>query len=447
MSRFISHAMIFAVMTLCPFGTADSQTMNGGSASGAAGSSVAVDFTMDAGAGDIQGWSLGVCNASEVTATAIGTGDGVANSTSTVKNGSAADFIEGSLYSDGWTQGVVICFTGCATLPAGTSGFLLATTSYDIDGGAAPADYPLDYCSTLGSPPVSTVVVVGGSSNTPSTNSGSITVVDIPDPGYSYTASDRTINYSSDDGNASFSIDVTIAEIDNSALGTPFPNATQGFSMGLAHDPALLEATSVSFTGSVAALDGGNGPGFAELSIYTDGWTGGVVYSFIGAETITFSAAGETAVIADYSTVAGALAGDEDGASSALTWSGGLGSPPVSNVMVVGGNSLAAQLNDASLTFEAVSVTPFLRSDANADGRNDVADAIWMLSDLFLGGPSYNCLAANDANGDGFYDTADPVFVISYQFLDGAAPSAPFPDCGIAADQEPTDCLEHPYCN
>ena len=115
--------------------------------------------------------------------------------------------------------------------------------------------------------------------------------------------------------------------------------------------------------------------------------------------------------------------------------------------MVVGGNSLAAQLNDASLTFEAVSVTPFLRSDANADGRNDVADAIWMLSDLFLGGPSYNCLAANDANGDGFYDTADPVFVISYQFLDGAAPSAPFPDCGIAADQEPTDCLEHPYCN
>ena len=112
--------------------------------------------------------------------------------------------------------------------------------------------------------------------------------------------------------------------------------------------------------------------------------------------------------------------------------------------MVVGGNSLAAQLNDASLTFEAVSVTPFLRSDANADGRNDVADAIWMLSDLFLGGPTYNCLAANDANGDGLYDTADPVFVISYQFLDGAAPSAPFPDCGIAADQEPKTVLSTP---
>ena len=57
-------------------------------------------------------------------------------------------------------------------------------------------------------------------------------------------------------------------------------------------------------------------PDSLRLSIYTDGWTGGVVYSFIGAETITFSTAGDTAVIADYSTVAGALAGDEDGASS-----------------------------------------------------------------------------------------------------------------------------------
>ena len=447
MSRFTLFVMIFAIMALFPLGFAQAQTMNAGSASGAAGSTVSVDFTMDSGAGDIQGWSLGVCDGPELQATLIGTGDGAANSTSTVKNGSPADFLEASTYADGWTQGVVICFTGCATLPAGTSGFLMASTSYDIDASAAAGDYALDYCSTLGSPPVSTVVVVGGSSNTPTTNGGAITVVEIPDPAFSYTASDRTVNYSPDDGNASFSIDVTVAEIDNSALGTPFPNSTQGFSMGLAHDSALLEATSVSFTGPVAALDGGNGPGFAEISIYTDGWTGGVVYSFIGAETITFSAGGDTVVNADYSTVAGALAGDEDGASSSLTWSGGLGSPPVSNVMVVGGSSLAAQLNDGTLTFEAVSVTPFVRSDANADGRNDVADAIWMLSDLFLGGPTYNCLGANDANNDGLYDTADPIFVISYQFLDGSSPAAPYPDCGIAADQEPTDCLEHPHCN
>lgn len=447
MSRFISLTVIFVSMTLLPASNAHSQTLNAGSASGTAGSSVSVDFTLDAGAGDIQGWSYGVCNGPEVTPTTINYGDGAPNSTSTVNNGNSADFLEASFYDEGWTQGVVICFTGCSNLPAGTSGFLLATTGYDIDAAAAPGEYALDYCNTIGSPPVSTVIVVGGSSNTPDTNSGSITVVDIPDPEFSYTASDRTVNYSPDDGNASFTMDVTIAEIDNSALGASFPNATQGFSMGISHDDSLLEVTSVGFTGPVAALDGGNGPGFAELSIYSNGWTGGVVYSFIGAETITFSTGGDIVVNADYSTVPGALTGDEDGAATTLTWDSGLGSPPVSNVMVVGGNSLAAQLNDAAITLQAVSATPFLRSDANADGRNDVADAIWMLSDLFLGGPSYNCIGANDANGDGLYDTADPVFVISYQFLDGAAPSAPFPDCGIAANQQPTDCLEHPYCN
>ena len=446
MSRFTPTAMILTIFMVFPLQTANAQSMNAGSASGAAGSSASVDFTMDVDKSQVQGWSLGVCNPSEISATAVSSGDGAPNSTSTVKNGSPADFDDVSTYAEGWTQGVVICFTGCATL-SGTNGFLMATASYNIDGAAAAGDYPLDFCSTLGSPPVTTVVVIGGSSITPTTNSGAITVVEIPDPSFSYTAGDQTANYSPDDGNASFSIDVDVAEIDNSALGTPFPNATQGFSMGLAHDANLLEATSVTFTGSVAALDGGNGPGFAETSLYTDGWTAGVVYSFIGAETITFSPSGETVINADYSTVGGALAGNETGTSTSLTWSGGLGSPPVSNVMVVAGNSLASTLNDGTVTLQAVSVTPFLRSDANSDGRNDVADAIWMLSSLFLGGPSYNCLAANDANNDGLYDTADPIFVISYQFLDGAAPAAPFPDCGIAADQEPTDCLEHPYCN
>lgn len=447
MSRYTPFAITLTVLLAFSPQIANAQSMSASSASGPAGSTVSADFTLDAGAGDIQGWSLGVCHPSEISADSVSDGGGASNSTSTVKNGSSADFVEVSTYPEGWTQGVVICFTGCATLAAGTTDFLMASVSYSIAGTATPGDYALDFCPTLGSPPVTTVVVVGGSSNTPTTNSGAITVVDIPDPEFSYTASDQTVNYSPADGNASFNVDVTITEIDNSGFGTPFPNETQGFSMGLAHDSSLLEATSVSFTGSVAALDGGNGPGFAETSIYADGWTAGVVYSFIGSETITFSSSGEVAIEAAYSTVGGALAGNETGTSTDLTWSSGLGSPPVTNVMVVAGNSLASILQDGTVTLQAVSVTPFIRSDANADGRNDVADAIWMLSDLFLGGPTFNCLGGNDANNDGFYDTADPVFVISYQFLDGSAPSAPFPDCGIAADQEPTDCLEHPYCN
>ncbi len=446
MSRYFLLPLCFVLIV---FVTADlkAQTMSVSNASGAAGASVDIDFTLDSGAGEIQGWSLGVCSDPALSTSSISDGAGAANSTSTVKNGSPADFIETSIYAEGWTQGVVICFTGCAVLAAGSTDFLMATTTYDVDPSASPGSYAIEYCSSLGSPPVSTVVVVGGASNTPTQNGGAIEVLDIPDPTFSYSASSETVNYSPDDGSASFSIDVSAAEVDNSALGTPFPNVTQGFSMGLAHDSTLLEATSVNFVGPVAALDGGAGPGFAETSIYTEGWTAGVVYSFIGAETITFSTGGDNIIEAQYSAVAGALTGNEAGAVTHLNWSGGLGSPNVTNVMVVAGNSYPAELNDATITLEAVSVTPFLRSDANADSRTDVADAVWMLSDLFLGGPHTDCNGANDANNDGVYDTADPVFVINYQFLDGTMPSAPFPDCGIAANQQPIDCLAYPSCN
>ncbi len=432
----MTYPTLFILVLFTGSSVLQAQEFSASSDSSAAGGTMNITTTLDnTGEGPIQGWSLGVCHDSSIaTVTAINEEDSA-----------GVDFNETSIYTDGWTQGVVISFTGANPIESGTLGFTMSSADYSIDGAASPGDYSVSFCDILGSPPVTTVAVVGGASITPTQNAGNMEVIEIPDPEYTYEAPDRTVNYNPDDGAASFTEEILVAEVDNSAAGAPYPNVTQGFSMGLSHDDTLLEVTSLTLAGPVAALDGGNGPGFAESTLYPNGWTLGIVYSFVGAETITFDSTA-TVAEASYSLLSGALAGDEDGETTSLSWTDSLGSPPVTNVMVVAGSSIPATFSDATITLEAVSVTPFLRSDANADERTDIADAIWMLSEQFLSGPSNDCDGAKDANGDGVYNVADPLYVINYRFTDGPAPPGPFPDCGTAEGQTPEDCLEYPPC-
>jgi hypothetical protein len=416
--------------------TLQAQIFSAGSDSAAAGGTMNITATLEntGSGGEVQGWSYGMCHDSSIGSVTL-----IHN-----EDSEGVDFNQASIYLDGWTQGVVICFVGCNSIPQGQT-LIMASADYSIDNAANPGDYSVQFCNSLGSPVVTTVAVVGGASLSPTQNAGNMEVIDIPGPTFTYVASDVTAAYNPDDGVSGFSADLQVFETDNSALGAPFPNTTQGFSMGLGHDSTLLEATAVDLAGPVVALDGGNGPDFAESSIYPDGITLGCVYSFLGAETVSFTAQ-ETVAVVSYSTVAGTLAGNTAGTATSLSWNGGLGSPNVTNVMVVGGGSIAAETQDATITLVAASITAYLRSDANADGRNDVADAIWMLSDLFLGGPHLDCEAASDANADGGFDVADPTFVIQFQFLEGAPPPAPYPNCGTSPGQEAADCFSYPTC-
>ncbi len=72
----------------------------------------------------------------------------------------------------------------------------------------------------------------------------------------------------------------------------------------------------------------------------------------------------------------------------------------------------------------------FLRADANSDGAVDQADAVTVLSWLFLGGEVPACHAAADANGDASIDVSDATYVLNHLYLGGRAPAAPFPECG-----------------
>ncbi len=78
----------------------------------------------------------------------------------------------------------------------------------------------------------------------------------------------------------------------------------------------------------------------------------------------------------------------------------------------------------------------FRRGDVNLVGAVDIADALSELSILFAAVPPLACDAARDVNDDGANDIADPVALLGYLFSGGAAPVAPFPNCGV--DPTPT---------
>jgi len=138
-----------------------------------------------------------------------------------------------------------------------------------------------------------------------------------------------------------------------------------------------------------------------------------------------------------------------------------LGSPPVANVMVIGGNSLAASLspgidpaedccnpescNKAGLFVYQAGVKAVVGS-ANGDGRLDIADGIFILNYLFRGGRPLPCEKAGDVTGDCLLDASDAVYIIHYQFLDGPPPVQGLGCVVFASDECPNLTCEVPGC-
>ena len=88
----------------------------------------------------------------------------------------------------------------------------------------------------------------------------------------------------------------------------------------------------------------------------------------------------------------------------------------------------------------------FVRGDADGEQGVRLADAILLLSRVFGEDSIPNCDEAADVNADGFLDITDGIYLLLYEFANGAAPPAPFPDCGIAPLDAAFPCSEHPTC-
>jgi hypothetical protein len=73
----------------------------------------------------------------------------------------------------------------------------------------------------------------------------------------------------------------------------------------------------------------------------------------------------------------------------------------------------------------------FLRGDSDGSGTVNIADAIYILGALFLGGPALECPASADADGSAAVNVTDPIYLLTHLFASGPPPQEPYPDCGL----------------
>ncbi|MHC4934675.1 MAG: dockerin type I repeat-containing protein [Planctomycetota bacterium] len=395
----------------------------------------------------LAGWQLGVCL--DTTVLQI---DGLglaADAQALLDSASLTGFSSNIVHPNGVSSAAVIDFGGVTTLPAGSLDFGLADialTAIADPGLGNTISTTLNFCETLGSPPISNVVTVGTTSVTPD-QQGATLVVDAlpPPPPATFTFSVDPIDpvtYSpSSPISAPFEASIR-AEQDSAGQA---PTEASGFSMGLAHDSARLSIGAVSPGAALLALGGGNGPSVFMPAIHANGWTLGVVFDTLMTETLTFSASAEVAV-ASYSLVSASLVGVSTPSTTPLTWSNAIGATPVLNLVVLADSSSSDPiLVDGVVLLEPIPAGSFIRGDTNGDGTVNLPDAIFLLATLFAGGPSTagTCPGANDVNSDGLIHLADAIYLLNHLFAAGAAPNAPFPACGSLTD---VDCDDPGLC-
>ncbi|MEC9477288.1 MAG: hypothetical protein VX764_09640 [Planctomycetota bacterium] len=255
--------------------------------------------------------------------------------------GNGPGFIDGQITGAGFTIGMVFSMTFAETI---TFDSLKPVIRVDYNtvagafGGGITNDvvtqiFPSD---NLGSPVVDSVMSTCAGSAVPLAGQPfSITFLAPPPLLFDISSPDQSLVASGPNGGSvSFGADFSIVQGGDPADLTP----TEGFQFAYRHDAALLEINSVNEGSGLAGLDGGNGPEFFDGTIFSDGFTVGCIYDFMGLEAITFDSP-ETVISTNYSSVAGAFNGVDTAVQTALTVAGDLGSPAVDPVIVVGGGT------------------------------------------------------------------------------------------------------------
>ncbi len=88
----------------------------------------------------------------------------------------------------------------------------------------------------------------------------------------------------------------------------------------------------------------------------------------------------------------------------------------------------------------------FVRGDANADGSEDVSDALTILFFLFGDGAEPVCRKSADADDSGELNLADAVYSLNSLFLLGPAPPLPNGACGADPTEDGLPCEAYPPC-
>ena len=402
---------------------------------------------------DVRGWSIAVCHSVDAD-----TGDDVvepslieASDTVNTSNDGKEPFFSATqiVAGEAFTIGVLVS-SGTDVVGPGTD-IEAYTITYDLLAEGA-AD--LTFC-TAGDPAVVSFFAIGGGADDdirPAVSPGRVIVapvapfeltLEVPNPVFYPTTG-------TDAGLVDFDVQIFLFEIEEDS--PTFPTDTLGFTLDLAYDPDIVEATDFVTSGVVGELRDGIGPAVELPTLDASGTAATmlVVYSFDGTTALVFDGeeASEVAEIS-FSTLDGVLpvvGVDEDTETSMrLEWSDEFGAVPVSNRV---SHQVEEDIIEEEVTAidETVMFKPiipserFIRGDCNNDLNVDIADGIYLLNARFNDGPQGPCAGACDITGDGTEDSTDAIYLFNHQFLEGPEPPAPFPDCAAPPDEN-EECL------
>lgn len=338
----------------------------------------------------------------------------------------------------GWNIGVLFDVKTATVLEPGVELELYTATYALLAEGRAL----VEFCETLGDPLTTVRVIASAIEIEPVTVDGSIQIHDATAP-FTYLAEDQTVAFDPEDGFATVAQQLRIVE---NPSHSGFPSDTQGFSMGLAHDPAVLTPSVPGAVGELADLNSGDGPSFFGPNLdpaLGDGVTLGVIYQYFGGEFIEFDSAKEVVEI-EYDVNSDLLIDNPFGLDTTLRWDDSLGNPPVRNHVVV--DDLIVQgtrLSDACIRFRVPEGELFKRGDVDGNGSViGLVDGIYLLAFGFSDGPSPPCFDAADVDDNGTaIALIDGIYLLTWAFSDGPSPPAPGPTvCGPDDSSDPLDC-------
>ncbi|HZN56621.1 MAG TPA: hypothetical protein VFD71_01000 [Planctomycetota bacterium] len=119
----------------------------------------------------------------------------------------------------------------------------------------------------------------------------------------------------------------------------------------------------------------------------------------------------------------------------------------MSNAVTSEGASYIPVLRSVSVPILSLPRIPFRLGDTNADGRQDLSDAVNVLNFLFQGGREPQCMKTAELNGDGRVDLSDPLFLLGFLFLHSSFPREPYRSCdAIDPPSDSLSCDSYPPC-
>ncbi len=414
------------------------------SPSGPVGGTAPVGVLLTNSGDPLSGWHWGVCD-----------DDLVSLESGSLEEGAALSDLVFDLHvvttvQDGWTVSALLDGVADSTLEPGV-GLEMYRARYSLEETGFAT---VGFCESLGDPAVTVRWLADTEEIEPDTYDGLITVT-LPVQ-FQFRVEAPVVSYDPDDVSAGIAFTAELS-IQEDATRPGFPNDTEGFSMGLAHDGAQLEPTGAAAIGVLAAFDGGAGPEFIAVDLAPGadaGVTVSVVYGASGGTFLEFDGA-EPVIAIDYMVLESVLPsfeGNVDGAVTTLEWSNDLGVPVVPNAVVLDGVEVEVGLANVSVYLlpEGVALL-FLRGDIDGNGiTSALLDGLFVLQWGFLGGPESPCLDAADCDDNGEVSALlDGLYLLTWGFLGGPEPPPPgTARCGPDPTDDNASCRASPaFCS